>query len=151
MGLRCCVCQLKKGKQNDKRIVPLLKGKRVSRVKLVFQQRSEDFSYNFFSCVLQNLFCSFENFVNLCNCFISLHSLWNKHSFKGLKIFLKGKKGWKTLNVKSLRNFVKGITKSHFCVLLYSCSWDLVAHPPLIVPGQESVVFVAPKGCNFSQ
>ena len=35
--------------------------------------------------------------------------------------------------------------------LLYSCSWDLVAHPPLIVPGQESVVFVAPKGCNFSQ
>ena len=40
---------------------------------------------------------------------------------------------------------------SFWPALLCSCSWDLVAHPPLIVPGQESVVFVAPKGCNFSQ
>ena len=70
---------------------------------------------------MQNLFCLFENFVNLCNCFISLHSLWNKHSFKGLKKFSKGKKGWtkrKTLNVKSLNNFVNGATKSHFCFAL---------------------------------
>jgi len=31
------------------------------------------------------------------------------------------------------------------------CTWELVAAPKIIVPGQESIVFVSPKGCNFTQ
>ena len=40
---------------------------------------------NIYIYALQNLFCPFENFINLSNCFTSLHSLLNRNSFKGLK------------------------------------------------------------------
>ena len=50
---------------------------------------------NFNFHTLKNLFCPFQIFVNLPNCFVLLHNLLNKNSFEGLKRFLKGKKGFR--------------------------------------------------------
>ena len=50
---------------------------------------------NFNFHTLKNLFCPFQIFVNLPNCFVLLHNLLSKNSFEGLKRFLKGKKGFR--------------------------------------------------------
>ena len=50
-------------------------------------------NFNFYT--LKNLFCPFQTFVNLPNCFVLLHNLLNKNSFEGLKRFFKGKKGFR--------------------------------------------------------
>ena len=50
---------------------------------------------NFNFHTLKNLFCPFQIFVYLPNCFVLLHNLLNKNSFEGLKRFLKGKKGFR--------------------------------------------------------
>lgn len=55
---------------------------------------------NIYIYVWQNLFCPFEIFANLLNCFISLSNLWYKNSFKDQKRFPKRKKGWKKNPVK---------------------------------------------------
>ena len=42
---------------------------------------------------LQNLFCPFQIFSNLCNCFILPSNLRYKNSFEDQKRFLKSEKG----------------------------------------------------------
>ena len=67
---------------------------------------NSNFHENFFY-VLQNLFCPFENYVNLFKCVISISDLLYEHIFKGLKSFLKGKKGKKKRKIPSVARFAR--------------------------------------------
>ena len=57
----------------------------------IYDITSEASNIHFYA--LQNLFCPFENFLNLFNCFILLSNLLYKNNFKGFKCFSKDKKG----------------------------------------------------------